>query len=127
MRLILILRKMLPRPRTPLPDLLAPIKEHPRNRTHHDTQKRQQRTRPLQAQVLVHLFGEEREPCADEVAHEDDARQRARAVRLVRVDDVVEDGEDDDVDARAEEGARDDGDDPVDGGEGCPCEPRDLH
>jgi hypothetical protein len=42
---------------------------------------------------------------------------------LVAVDDIVEDGQDDDVDAQTEESGGDDGNDPVNTGEGSPSEP----
>jgi len=123
MRRILILRKMLPSIRTLQPQLLAIIKPQPRNRYHNDTQKRQQTTRPLISQLIVHLVCKQRKASSYKIANEDYSGERRGRVGLVRVDDVVEDAEDDDVDAQAEETGGDDGDDPVDAGEGCPCEP----
>ena len=123
MRRILVLIKMLPSPRTREPNPLTAIVEDERDRNQRDGQERQQRTRPLQPQFVVHLRREQREPGADDVADEDDPRQRAGAVGLVRVDDVVEDREDHDVDAEAEEDGADHGHEPVHGRERRPAEP----
>lgn len=45
---------------------------------------------------------------------------------MIPVDDVVQDTEDDDVQACAEEGGCDDGDDPVHGFVACPAEPEEA-
>lgn len=99
MRRILILRKMLPSIRTLQPQLLAIIKPQPRNRYHNDTQKRQQTTRPLIPQLIIHLVGKQREASSYKIANENYTGECGCRVGLVGVDDVVEDAEDDDVDA----------------------------
>lgn len=122
-RRILVLREMLSGIRTLQPQLLTIVEPQPRNRNHEDTQERKQTRSPLIAKFIVHLIGEEGKAGTHEIANEDHAGERGGGIGLVGVDDVVEDAEDDDVDAQAEEAGGNDGDDPVDAGEGCPCEP----
>jgi hypothetical protein len=114
---------MLSRIRRLQPQLLTIVKPQPRDRNHNDTQKRQQTRCPLIPEFGIHLIREEREASSYEIADEDDACERRGRISLVAVDDVVEDGKDDDVDAQTEESGGDDGDDPVDAGEGSPSEP----
>lgn len=114
---------MLSRPRTLQAQSFTLVEPQPRNGNHDDTQERQQARRPLEAEPLVHLGGEERESGTDDVTYENDAGESGSGIGLVRVDDVVQNGEDDDVDAHAEETGGDDGDDPVYAWVRCPCEP----
>ena len=69
------------------------------------------------------MLPEEREARAHQVAHEDDARERRGRVDLVAIDDVVEDAEDNDVNAGAEDGGGEDGHDPRYGGVARPAKP----
>ena len=99
MRRILILRKMFPSIRTLQPQPLTIIKPQPRNRNHNNTQECQQTRRPLITQLRIHLVCKQRETSTDEIADEDYTGESRGRVGLVAVDDVVEDGEDDDVNA----------------------------
>lgn len=99
MRRILITPKMFPSIRTLQPQPLSIIKPQPRDRYHNNTQKRQQTRRPFEPKLVVHLICEKRESCAYEIANEDYTGECRSAVGLIAVDDVVEDGEDDNVDA----------------------------
>lgn len=123
MRRILIRPKMFPRIRTLQPQLLTIIEPQPRNRNHNNAQERQQTRGPLIPKFRVHLIGEERETSSYEIADENDTGESRGRVGLIAVDDVVEDGEDDDVDAQTEESRGDDGNDPVDARERSPSEP----
>ena len=114
---------MLSGKRTLQSQLLAIIEPKPRNRNHENTQKSQQTASPFVSQPVVHLRCEKWEASSDEVANQNNAGKCRGTVSLVTVDDVVEDGEDDDVDAEAEEAGSDDGHDPVDGGEASPGKP----
>lgn len=51
--------------------------------------------------------------CADDISREDHAREGRRRVGLMAVDDIIQDRQDDDVDAEAEEGGGDNGHDPA--------------
>lgn len=96
---ILITPKMFPSIRTLQPQLLTIIEPQPRNRYHNNTQKRQQTRRPLESQLVIHLICKQRETSSYEIANEDHTSECRGAVGLIAVDDVVENGEDDDVDA----------------------------
>lgn len=126
MWIILVLIKMLSSPRTPEPNLLTEIEEDKRNRHEHDSQETQETGSPLIVQRLIHLGRKQGKARTDKIAHEDNARERRSRVRLVAVDDVVEDAQDHDIDAGAEEGGPDDGHDPVDAGVAGPSEPEEA-
>jgi hypothetical protein len=117
MRRILITPEMFSSIWTLQPQFLAIIEPQPRNRYHNNTQKRQQTRSPFIPKLVVHLVCEQRETSAYEVADEDHTGECRGAVGLIAVNDVVEDGEDDDIDAQTEESRSDDGNDPVDRGE----------
>lgn len=123
MRRIFVRPKMLSRIRRLQPQFLTIVEPEPRDGNHNYAQECQQTRCPLIPELGIHLIREKREAGSYKIADEDDACERRGRVCLVAVDDVVEDGEDDDVDAQTEESRGDDRDDPVNAGEGSPSEP----
>jgi hypothetical protein len=99
MRRILITPKVLSSIRTLQPQLLTMIEPQPRDRDHNNTQKRKQARCPLIAQFVVHLICKQRETSAYEITDEDYTGECRGAVGLIAVDDIVEDRENDDIDA----------------------------
>jgi len=95
--------EVVPRPSALEPYVLTTVEEHPRNRDKQDTQKGEERRRPLVTHFGIHLLCEKRKARADDVSDENDTCQGRCGVGLVAVDDVVEDREDDDEDAGTEE------------------------
>ena len=107
---------MLSCPRTPQPDDLPLIVKKKRDRHQWNRDEPQQRRRPIIAQLLIHL----------RLAHQNHPCERRGRIRLVAVDDVVQDAQDDDVDTRAEQCGCDDGHDPVHAAVARPTEPEEA-
>lgn len=123
MRVIFILIEMLSGPRTPQPNRTTHVEEDKWDRHEQNSEETEQTGRPLPSQSIVHLGSEQGEASADEVSRQNDTRQRGGRVGLVTVHNVVQNTEDHDVDARAEKGGRNDGNDPVHRGIAGPAEP----
>ena len=87
--------------RTPFPQLPAPDQNTDRRQTQRQRQESQQRTRPPKAQVGVHALRGHGQEGREEVFSQHDRGHRTSCVLGVRVDHVVCDGQDDDVDAVA--------------------------
>ena len=74
----------------PTPNLASPDIKHHRYGYHGDGQKAQQTTCPVDAQSMVHGYGEQREACAEEATHERIRRDSRVGHFQIHVDDVLE-------------------------------------
>ena len=89
-------------------------------------QEPQQTARPINTQFVIHGVGEERKRRPERTPHQVVARVHGRDVLRVRVTEVGQHGHEEQEGAHAEEGAADDGHDPVDGRAGRPAEPEEA-
>ena len=117
-----LMRSHLARP----PDPAAVKIQRERNGDKGHTQEAQQATRPRHAQTVIHGVCEEREGGPEGTPHEVVAGVDGGEVFGVGVAEVAEDGHEEQEGAHAEEGAADDGHDPVERGAGGPAEPEEA-
>ena len=91
---------------TPASNPRPPLEERIRHRHQQRAQRRQERNRPTHFQALIQRNRNLHHPPRGNIPDQRDARERAGAVRLVAVDDVLVAGDEDAEDAVAEEHAR---------------------
>ncbi len=108
------------------PDPLSVKVQHEGNGYKGNTQEPQQATRPIHPQFMIHGIRKERECRPDRTPHQVVARVHRGDVFRVGVAEVREHGHEEQERAHAEEGAADDGHDPVDRGARGPAEPEEA-
>lgn len=92
----------------------AVLEEYVRERRAGQTEESEQRCRPLEAELVVHLHAEERKCSGEARPCEAVGCKGAGGVEGVRLHEEGEDAGVADDNAEADEDAEDDGDDPVD-------------
>lgn len=107
----------------PLPDRRAIAIEDERKRRAEQGQKRRNRRRPVDAQVVVHVRREQREDGREDGAHEDSPRQNRRGEDGVRVEEIVHNPDHHQDHPESERHSGGDADHPVDVGTVGPGEP----
>ena len=122
LRSLQLMRSHLTRAPNPPPIII----QHKRNRQKRHAQKPQQATRPRDPQLVVHGVCEKRKRRPNRTPHQVVARIHRGDVFRVRVTEVREHGHEEQKGTHAEEGATDDGHDPVDRGARGPAEPEEA-
>ena len=126
MRVILVLVKVLSCPWTSQPNALALVEEDEGNGDQQNRDKAKQTGGPFVVQLLVHLGRKQRETRPDDIANQNHPGKGRGGIGLVAINNVVENAQNHNVDARAEEGRRDNGHNPVDRPVAGPSKPEET-